>query len=172
MSNWSRSEGLCYLGWKVSYPLISLLWQDVKILANKIRFIWFLRPISSIDNKRAQPMFVFWLILVISTRLSGVKWFDYLHLSEVFKIISPYYPRDSQNLNFNTLRLSQNSRYFAATFSKSCSMILSSSSSFFWSGRDKKKNIKAPRHWPLWGESAGDRWIPHTKDQQRGKCFH
>ena len=26
-----------------------------------------------------------------------------------------------------------------------------------------KENIKAPRHWPLWGESTGDRWIPLTK---------
>ena len=26
-----------------------------------------------------------------------------------------------------------------------------------------KENIKAPRHWPLWGESTGDRWIPFTK---------
>ena len=25
-----------------------------------------------------------------------------------------------------------------------------------------KENIKAPRHWPLCGEFAGDRWIPHT----------
>ena len=28
-----------------------------------------------------------------------------------------------------------------------------------------KENIKAPRHWPLWGEFTGDRWIPRTKDQ-------
>ena len=28
-----------------------------------------------------------------------------------------------------------------------------------------KQNIKAPRHWPLWGEFTGDRWIPHTKGQ-------
>ena len=28
-----------------------------------------------------------------------------------------------------------------------------------------KENIKAPRHWPLWGELTGDRWIPRTKDQ-------
>ena len=28
------------------------------------------------------------------------------------------------------------------------------------------------RHWPLWGESAGDRWIPLSKDQWRWKCFH
>ena len=28
-----------------------------------------------------------------------------------------------------------------------------------------KENIKALRHWPLWGEFTGDRWIPHTKDQ-------
>ena len=28
-----------------------------------------------------------------------------------------------------------------------------------------KENIKAPRHWPLWGEFTGDRWIPLTKDQ-------
>ena len=26
-----------------------------------------------------------------------------------------------------------------------------------------KENIKAPRHWPLWGEITGDRWIPRTK---------
>ena len=35
-----------------------------------------------------------------------------------------------------------------------------------------KENIKAPRHWPLWGEFTGDRWIPSTKGQWRGKCFH
>ena len=35
-----------------------------------------------------------------------------------------------------------------------------------------KGNIKAPRHWPLWGEFTGDRWIPRTKGQLRGKCFH
>ena len=35
-----------------------------------------------------------------------------------------------------------------------------------------KENIKAPRNWPLWGEFAGDRWIPLTKGQQRGKYFH
>ena len=23
-----------------------------------------------------------------------------------------------------------------------------------------KENIKAPRHWSLWGESTDDRWIP------------
>ena len=28
-----------------------------------------------------------------------------------------------------------------------------------------QKDIKAPRHWPLWGESTGDWWIPLTKDQ-------
>ena len=26
-----------------------------------------------------------------------------------------------------------------------------------------KENIKAPRQWPSWGESFGDRWIPLTK---------
>ena len=35
-----------------------------------------------------------------------------------------------------------------------------------------KENIKAPHHWPLWGEFTVDRWIPHTKGQQCGKCFH
>ena len=29
-----------------------------------------------------------------------------------------------------------------------------------------KENIKAPRHWPLWGESHGARWIPLTKGKQ------
>ena len=28
-----------------------------------------------------------------------------------------------------------------------------------------KENIKAPRHWPLWGEFTGDRWIPRTNGQ-------
>ena len=35
-----------------------------------------------------------------------------------------------------------------------------------------KENAKAPRHCPLCGEFTGDRWIPRTKDQWRGKCFH
>ena len=35
-----------------------------------------------------------------------------------------------------------------------------------------KENIKTPRHWPLWGEFTGDRWIRLTKGQWRGKCFH
>ena len=30
---------------------------------------------------------------------------------------------------------------------------------------DKKINIKALRHWPLWGEFTGDRFFPHTKGQ-------
>ena len=34
-----------------------------------------------------------------------------------------------------------------------------------------KENIKAPRHWPLCGEFTGDRWIPRTNGQQRGKYF-
>ena len=28
-----------------------------------------------------------------------------------------------------------------------------------------KENIEAPRHWPLWREFTGDRWIPHIKGQ-------
>ena len=28
-----------------------------------------------------------------------------------------------------------------------------------------KENIKAPCHWPLWGEFTGDRWIPRTNGQ-------
>ena len=35
-----------------------------------------------------------------------------------------------------------------------------------------KENIQALRHWPLWGEFTGDRWIPHTKGQKRRNCFH
>ena len=35
-----------------------------------------------------------------------------------------------------------------------------------------KVNIRAPRHWPLCGEFTGDRWIPRTNGQLRGKCFH
>ena len=40
-----------------------------------------------------------------------------------------------------------------------CVLILSST---ICSGTDQTK-IKAPRHWPLWGKYAGDRWIPRTK---------
>ena len=39
-------------------------------------------------------------------------------------------------------------------------------------GRDRsnvevriEENTKAPRHWPLWGEPTGHRWIPLTKGQ-------
>ena len=35
-----------------------------------------------------------------------------------------------------------------------------------------KENVKAPRYWPLCGEFTGDRWIPRTNGQLRGKCFH
>ena len=35
-----------------------------------------------------------------------------------------------------------------------------------------KENIKDPCYRSLWGESTGDLWIPLTKDQLRGKCFH
>ena len=35
-----------------------------------------------------------------------------------------------------------------------------------------KENIKAPCHWPLCGEFTGERWIPRTNGQLRGKCFH
>ena len=28
-----------------------------------------------------------------------------------------------------------------------------------------KENIRAPRHWPLWGGFTGDSWIPCTKGQ-------
>ena len=35
-----------------------------------------------------------------------------------------------------------------------------------------KENIKDPHHWPLWRESTGDQWIPLTKGQSHGKCFH
>ena len=35
-----------------------------------------------------------------------------------------------------------------------------------YSGADKTKpSNKAPRHWPLWGEFTGGRWIPRTKGQ-------
>ena len=35
-----------------------------------------------------------------------------------------------------------------------------------------KGNIKAPRHWPMWGESISDRWIPLIKGKLCGKCSH
>ena len=41
-----------------------------------------------------------------------------------------------------------------------------------YSGLSSKKNFKAPRHWPLCGEFTEDWWIPRTKVQYSGKCFH
>ena len=35
----------------------------------------------------------------------------------------------------------------------------------------KQTNIKAPRHWPLWGEFTGDRWSLRTNGQLRGFFF-
>ena len=43
--------------------------------------------------------------------------------------------------------------------------------SIVYSDADQKK-IKATRHWPLCGEFTGDRGIPRTNGQLRGKCFH
>ena len=40
-----------------------------------------------------------------------------------------------------------------------------------YSGTDQRKH-KAPRNWPLCGEFTGDRWIPRTNGQSRGKCFN
>ena len=34
------------------------------------------------------------------------------------------------------------------------------------------KNTKVPYHWTLGGESTSDRWIPLTRGQWHGKCFH
>ena len=39
------------------------------------------------------------------------------------------------------------------------------------SGAVQRKH-QTPRRWPLWGESTGDRWVPLTKGQRRGNCFH
>ena len=36
--------------------------------------------------------------------------------------------------------------------------------SFFFQAQIKE-DIQAPRHWPLWGEFTGDRWIRSTKGQ-------
>ena len=35
-----------------------------------------------------------------------------------------------------------------------------------------KENIKASRYWPLRGEFISNGWIPRTKGQSRGTCFH
>ena len=34
------------------------------------------------------------------------------------------------------------------------------------------ENFKVPRHWPLWGEFTGHRWIPLHKGTVTRKCFH
>ena len=39
------------------------------------------------------------------------------------------------------------------------------------SGANQRKH-QTPRHWPLWWEFTGDRWIPRRKGLLRGKYFH
>ena len=39
-------------------------------------------------------------------------------------------------------------------------------------GWDINENIKGRVACPLWGESTGDRWIPHTKGKSYRNCFH
>ena len=34
-----------------------------------------------------------------------------------------------------------------------------------YSGTEQRKHQSSTRDWPLWGELAGERWIPHTKGQ-------
>ena len=43
--------------------------------------------------------------------------------------------------------------------------------SIVYSDAGRRKHQR-PRHWPLCGEFTGDRWIPRTNGQLRGKCFH
>ena len=38
--------------------------------------------------------------------------------------------------------------------------------------RRRSKKTSKRCHWSLLGEFTGDRWIPRTKGQWRGKCFH
>ena len=40
-----------------------------------------------------------------------------------------------------------------------------------YSGTDQRKH-QTPRYWPFVREFTGNRWIPLTKGQLRGKCFH
>ena len=40
-----------------------------------------------------------------------------------------------------------------------------------YSGADQRK-YQSPASLALWGEFTGDRWIPRTNGQLRGKCFH
>ena len=55
-------------------------------------------------------------------------------------------------------------RYSDGIISAMASQITCASSvcSSVCSGADQR-NIKAPRHWPLWGESTGDRWFPSQR---------
>ena len=43
--------------------------------------------------------------------------------------------------------------------------------SIVYSGADQRKH-HTPRCWSLCGEFTGERWIPRTKGQYRGKCYH
>ena len=41
-----------------------------------------------------------------------------------------------------------------------------------YSGVDQRKHQSSESLGPLWGEFTGHRWIPRTKGQWSGKCFH
>ena len=39
------------------------------------------------------------------------------------------------------------------------------------SGANQRKH-QSPRHWPLWGEFTGDRWIPRSKGREHRQRFY
>ena len=71
---------------------------------------------------------------------------------------------------FNTMKIFQFNINNDVIMGAIASQITSLTQSFIQT--QIKENTKAPRHWPLCGEFTGHQWIPHTKGQLRGKCFH
>ena len=88
-----------------------------------------------------------------------------MHLKEMFIFLSSAHHRHIYIYIFNEGLYPLH--YDDVTMSAMASQITSLTIvySTVYSDPDKKKNIKAPRHWPLCGEFTGDRWIPRTNGQ-------
>ena len=82
-------------------------------------------------------------------------------------------PQMNSHENFLHSDIHCNGHYADVTMSVLASQITDNSTFYSTvSHAHIKENINIPRDWPLCGESTGDRWIPLTKGQSRGKCFH
>ena len=111
------------------------------------------------------------LNILVSAQNVWTRWSktDYIYLAyrvkPVWHLLNKYC-RKVLNIVFN-----HNSYVIMSARSASQITDLSIICSTVCLGVDQRKH-QSTRHWPLWGEFTDAQWIPLTKGQKRGKCFH